>query len=225
MKVLATTLLILISLLVKSQITIGPVNVVSFKTKKIDSIYGIDVSYYQGKIDWTKIDTNIKFAIIKSSEGIRRTDNRFKYNWDSCKIIKGGYHFFRPQYSGEQQGKLFLSLVKSYNIRPVIDVEYTPYWILKSNRKKSVKNLIKMIDYVKKETGYKPIIYTSVNFWTNYVKPSHKESYTFWLADFRKKPTTMDWSIWQYTCQGKVSGIKPKVDKSITYNINTLLVK
>jgi lysozyme len=227
-KIILTLILTLSIFLVKGQVLLNQVDIVSPKTKKLDPIYGIDVSFYQGKIEWSKLDSNIKFVIIKSSEGIRRVDYRFQYNWDNCKITKGIYHFFRPQYSGTQQGKLFLSLTNldSFNIRPVIDVEFTPYWVAKRNRKIAIKNLNQMVDYIESRTGVNPIIYTSVNFWNKYIKPNFNNSHTLWIADFRNQgPPHLNWSIWQYTCKGRVSGIRQPVDKNITYNIDTLLFK
>ena len=216
------------SLSTKCQVMFKDVNIISFRTPKIDTIYGIDVSVYQRKIEWSKIDTTIKFAIIKASEGINRVDKRFKFNWDSCRITKGGYHFFRPQFSGEKQGKLFLSLITtdSGSIIPVIDVEYTPYWLGKKNRKKAIKNLSAMVEFLSNESGIDPIIYTSVGFWNKYIVPNYTFNNKIWIADFRNQgPPNIVWSIWQYTCRSRVSGIGPLVDKNITYNIDTLLVK
>jgi lysozyme len=105
MKNLLIIFFLLFSLSSYSQSSLREVEIVS-QRKHIDTIQGIDISVYQGKIDWPNIDTNVRFIIIKASEGIARTDNRFKYNWENCNIVKGGYHFFRPQFSGKnQQGR------------------------------------------------------------------------------------------------------------------------
>ena len=67
-------------------------------------IHGIDISHYQGKIDWDKLrDSNIegyplRFVMIKSTEGSSRTDNRFKENFRQARehgLIRGAYHFCR----------------------------------------------------------------------------------------------------------------------------------
>jgi lysozyme len=212
-------LLLFLNFISYSQIYLRDVEVTANRN---DTTYGIDVSKHQGKIDWNRIDSNIKFVIIKVTEGVDRVDNSFVYNWKNCNLIKGGYHFFRPQYSGIEQGKFFLKNlhIDSGNIRPVIDVEYTKHWFLKRKRKSCVYNLTKMIHYIRDNTGVYPIIYTTGLFWNNYVYPYYKDGHDLWIADYRKiehpkTPKNMGWVIWQYTCKGKVCGINKLVDKNV----------
>src|SRR5690606_7284779 len=79
--------------------------------------HGIDVSYYQCKIDWQKVramkedGVQVSFAIIKATEGLASVDPYFQRNWrEAAKagIVCGAYHFFRPSKSGTQQARLFL---------------------------------------------------------------------------------------------------------------------
>lgn len=196
-----------------------------------DTVFGIDVSHYQGKIDFEKIDSTIKFVIIKVSEGDRKVDPKFDYNWNNCKLIKGGYHFFRPQISGRKQALLYLSKIKldSGNIRPIIDVEHTSFWNKKKNRVIGIKNLKEMIQVIKDSTCLDPIIYTGGFFWDYYILPYYKNPHTFWVADYRhskfpKVPKDSSYVIWQFTCRGKVNGIKGYVDKNICINLREILV-
>lgn len=221
-------ILTILTLFSDAQIVLQTVDIIA--TKPNDTIYGIDVSFYQGKIDFTKIDSTIKFVIIKVSEGSSRIDPKFKYNWTNCNFIKGGYHFFRPQVSGITQAKLLLSQLDldTGNIRPIIDVEHTPYWNIKKHRKIGVKNLKQMIDYIKEQTGLEPIIYTGGYFWNSFIAPYYGGVHTLWIADYRNKqpntPLNMDWIIWQFTCKAKIPGIKTKVDKNICVNLNEILI-
>jgi len=196
-----------------------------------DTIFGIDVSHYQGKIDFTKIDSSIKFVIIKVSEGNKIIDSKFDHNWNSCSLIKGGYHFFRPQISGKSQALLYLSKIKldSGNIRPIIDVEHTRFWNKKRNRLVGIKNLKEMIEVIKDSTCLEPIIYTGGFFWDHYILPYYQDKHTFWVADYRKKklpkvPKDSDYVIWQYTCRGKVNGIKGRVDKNMCMSLREILI-
>lgn len=220
-----------VKLLSFSQVVLKQVDIIDYKQNKFDIIYGIDVSRFQGKINWSIIDTSLTFAIIKVSEGISLVDNRFLQNWNGCNLIKGGYHFFRPQRSGAQQAKLFLAnLHIDYgNIKPVIDVEYTHLWSVKKKRSLYVNNLKDMIDYITKEIGCAPIIYTNENFWLNYIQPYYNGSHEFWLADYRRKSvmsSELNWFIWQYTCKGRVKGIIGFVDKNLmTKKIEDILIK
>ena len=218
------------TLISDAQVMLQTVEIVEEKSKP-DTIYGIDVSVYQGKIDYSKLDTSINFVIMKVSEGTNRVDLRFKYNWENCDKLKGGYHFFRPQFSGIKQAKLFLSNLRVHtsNIRPVIDVEWTPYWTLKKHRKEGVKNLKQMIEYIRNETGVEPIIYTGGWFWDSFIAPYYDGYHTLWVADYRNKqpntPSNMNWAIWQFTCKAKISGIRTRVDKNICLNMGDILIQ
>ena len=72
---------------------------------------GIDISHHQGEVEWCSLDSSIDFIICKATEGETFIDSKFKKNWDSIECVKGCYHFFRPQYSGEKQALLYLSVI------------------------------------------------------------------------------------------------------------------
>ena len=99
---------------------------------KDNSIFGIDVSHYQKKIDWEKVSKNtnpkIQFVYIKASEGVTWKDKRFKYNYKNAKsnnLRVGVYHFFSPSTLGKNQFKEFKTIYpKDENDLPVmIDCE------------------------------------------------------------------------------------------------------
>ncbi len=178
-----------------------------------NKIIGIDVSIWQYYIDWNNIPSNYKFAFIKATGGMK-TDVNFYYNWENCKLPKGAYHFFNPYINGEIQAKYFLSVVKlkTGDLPPVIDIEYTSYW-RRCNKYTASKNLKLMLEYIENETGVKPIIYTNCNFWNKYVYPYIKfdpSNYLLWVANYVTKeypclPRGWDnWTFWQYTCRGNL---------------------
>lgn len=194
---------------------------------------GIDISFYQS-IDWNNIDTTLDFIICKSSEGMK-TDSKFKDHWDNIKITKGAYHFFRPQYSGIDQAQLFIKTVdfKKGNIKPIIDVELTKFWKYKKYRKLYVLRLVHMIHYIEFKTGVTPIIYTNGKFWDDFIHPYYTENkkHILWIADYRKNdnPYTPkqipEWTIWQHTCEGKISGVNGLVDQNICKNLDEIIIK
>ena len=75
-------------------------------------VVGIDVSHYQGKIDWNMIEKQkIDFAFIKATEGSSHIDECFEDNWSNAQDTSlkiGAYHFFSFESSGKKQAKLFL---------------------------------------------------------------------------------------------------------------------
>lgn len=197
-------------------------------------VTGIDVSKYQGVINWDLLDTNeIKFVIVKSTEGLTIVDKHFKTNWNKIPVKKGSYHFFHPRTSGKKQAQKFLSTVKfdKGHIIPVIDVEYTRKW--KRHRNIAIKNLKEMVSEIIKVTGIKPIIYTNGKFWNDYIKPHYNESdHILWVSDYRDReepyiPSNYnDWHIWQWTNKGVVSGIKGKVDMNyLKIPIDSILIE
>ncbi|MEJ7666178.1 MAG: GH25 family lysozyme [Hymenobacter sp.] len=77
------------------------------------SVHGIDVSAYQGRIDWPEVARQrVRFAFIKASEGATLRDARFRRNWREARaagIVSGAYHYFLPNRDGGQQAGLFIA--------------------------------------------------------------------------------------------------------------------
>jgi lysozyme len=185
---------------------------------------GIDVSKFQGRIDWRNLDTSVKFVYIKATEGVTLKDVMFDYNWKNCRAIKGAYHFFRPNKSGVEQAKFFLSHVNfnKNNLIHVIDVEKMTYTvrytkvkvrkgkkiylvrkrIVTVDRKIAYHNLRDMVNYIKNKIGVYPIIYTTRFHWNSYYKGLFKGEHLhiLWIADYQKEtkdPIPPDgWNHW-----------------------------
>lgn len=184
-------------------------------------LHGIDVSYYQGKINWRKVkameedDVRVHFAFIKATEGLFSVDPYFQRNWREAPkagIVCGAYHFFRPQKSGEWQAKFFLQTVKfeTGDLPPVVDIEELNGVSPAQMR----AELGAFIRYVEKKTGVKPIIYTGLSFYKDYLKGSF-ESYPLWIAHYHQpklKVSSTAWSFWQHSDKARISGINHVVD-------------
>jgi len=215
-------------------------NVIEVEEKKEQKHIGIDVSKYQDNIKWDNLDASVKFVIFKATEGTDLVDRKFKHNWDKSgsDVYKGAYHFFRPLKSGKQQAKLFLKTtnLKSGDIIPVLDVEYTKQYkrMSKKNKALMARNLNEYISVIESSLGVKPIIYTSASFWNDYIRPSYKKDvsdHILWVADYRKRKSPAipkgwnDWHIWQHTDKGKVRGISKRVDMNICkHDLGTLVI-
>jgi lysozyme len=197
-------------------------NSFDIKIPKKYSIHGIDVSYYQGKIDWKMVksmkedDVQVTFAIIKASEGMLSVDPYFQRNWrEAAKagIICGAYHFFRPQKSGEWQAKFFLQTVdfESGDLAPVVDVEQ----LNGASPEKMRKELTDFIYYVQKKTHVKPIIYSGLSFYKDYLM-GHFDDYPLWIAHYHqpvlKVGAATNWFFWQHSDRARINGINHLVD-------------
>ena len=141
----------------------------NIKIPKNYTIHGIDVSYYQGKIDWQKVvamkeeDVRISFAFIKATEGLVLADPCFRRNWrEAAKagLSVGAYHFFRPRKSGLWQANFFLQniSIEKGHLPPVVDVESLD-GVSAEQMREELKAFILQIEA---KTKVKPIIYTGL---------------------------------------------------------------
>jgi lysozyme len=186
------------------------------------SIHGIDVSSYQGKIDWKMVKSmkedsvHITFAFIKATEGVSSVDAYFQRNWREAPkagIVCGAYHYFIPRKSGSWQARFFLQTVKfdDGDLPPVVDVEdlsgQTP--------EKMRKELKDFILHVEKKTGVKPIIYSGLVFYKDYLK-GYFEGYPLWIAHYYqqelKAGASTKWHFWQHSDKARINGISHVVD-------------
>ncbi len=177
---------------------------------------GIDVSKFQGDIQWTKVKSSgISFCISKATQGTKITDPKFKANWEGSEILesRSAYHFYVTTRKGKKQAKYFMKSVgeKKWKekLAPVIDIERIDGDVTTEEWHKQLRICLK---FVERKWNVKPIIYSSENFYKTYLAESFKE-YPVWIARYRQKgPEMQSWMIWQYTDSGKVNGIKGNVD-------------
>jgi len=191
------------------------------KIPKMHSIHGIDVSYYQGKIDWQKVKdmqedgVSVKFAMIKATEGVMLVDPYFQRNWrEAAKtgIVCSAYHFFRPKKSGEWQARFFLQTVniEKGDLPPVVDIEE----LNGVSPQKMRKELKAFLSYVERKTGVKPIIYSGLSFYKDFLN-GHFEEYPLWVAHYHQPKLKLEatkWAFWQHSDRAKISGINHLVD-------------
>ena len=196
----------------------------AIKIPKKYSIHGIDVSYYQGKIDWKKVkamkedEVNISFAFIKATEGLLRVDPYFQRNWREAPkagLKVGAYHFFRPQKSGLWQANFFLQTVnfESGDLPPVVDIEALDG----VSPEKMRTELNAFVIQVEKKTKVRPIIYSGLKFYRDYLEGYYKD-YPFWVAHYHQpqlKLARNSYKFWQHSDKAKVNGVNHVVDFNV----------
>ena len=202
-------------------------------------IHGIDVSYAQGKINWQKVkameedSVRIRFAFIKATEGLLTADPYFKRNWrEAAKagIVCGAYHFFRPKKDGLWQARFFLQNVKleTGDLPAVVDIEVLD-GVSPDKMRKELKAYIKKVETV---TGVKPIIYTGISFYKDYLA-GHFDGYPLWIAHYYqgelKLADNTNWWFWQHSDKATINGIGHVVDfnafKGDSLDLQRLLVR
>lgn len=188
------------------------------------SVHGIDVSKYQHVIDWTSVkamtvdNVRISFAFIKATEGNINEDRYFGRNWKKAKqakLTRGAYHFFIATKSGKTQAENFISNVELEpgDLPPVLDVEQA-YGVPAVKLRQRVKEWLETVEHF---YGVKPIIYTNVDFYKQYLDNDFND-YPLWVAHYinKGKPRIYrDWHFWQYSETGRVNGIISKVDFNV----------
>ena len=155
-------------------------------------IHGIDISHYQGEIDWEQLKNAmiegcpVRFVIIKSTEGASRLDDHFRENFNQVRdygFIRGVYHFWSNKSSAREQAYYFLDKVHltEGDLPPVLDIEHKP-------ADKSVddfqRDVLTWLHIVEDKYHAKPIIYTYYKFKEKYLSAPVFDDYPYWIAPY-----------------------------------------
>jgi lysozyme len=186
------------------------------------SIYGIDVSRYQNRINWNEVskmsvqNISVQFVFIKATEGKTMKDKRFKENWKEAKqnnIVRGAYHYYLPDGAPEQQANNFLETVKfeAGDLPPVVDIEDRGIGIHKS----FIANIQIFLNKLEAKCSCKPIVYTYDSFYNDYLTGQFAD-YPIWVARYGpEKPLGGNFDFWQFTDHAQVDGIGEKADMNV----------
>lgn len=191
---------------------------------------GIDVSHWQGTIDWNQVAASGKrFAFMKASEGTTLVDDTYAGNRAQAKALGlyvGAYHFARPGRNvgdaiAEADYFLAMSQLVAGDLLPVLDLEVTG-GLTPVELQEWVKSYLGRIY---ERTGARGVIYTSPTFWRNNMADTNWFAIngyrTLWIAHWISGPAPTvpggnwggtGWTFWQYTSSGSVPGITGRVD-------------
>jgi GH25 family lysozyme M1 (1,4-beta-N-acetylmuramidase) len=199
---------------------------------------GIDVSKWQGEMDWNvAVDAGVNVAVIRAGSidnvtGIPYEDTQFRRNAELAPPLMpvGYYWYFRPNWSSTVQANFFCDLIKnvSWKVPPVIDIEENA-----GMSKNEVASAVwSFANQIEQQTGVRPIIYTNPGFWNAYVGPTTwAKNYPLWVANWVNLGVLVpllpdDWKgispvMWQYRVfkgGGSVYGAKSAdIDLDVTY--------
>lgn len=189
---------------------------------------GIDISQWQGTIDFSKVKDVVDFVIIRAGYGFIY-DSKAKEYAEECKkynIPIGLYWFSYALSEDEAKKEAQKCLTFAYDY----DIQYPIYFDFEDESAKHYKSILK------KECGSKEIcvftdafckeiednnyfagIYCNYNFYKNIYTSLYCDRYALWLAT-RNTSKPVNCGMWQYTDQGNVAGIYSKVDMDICFN-------
>ena len=186
---------------------------------------GCDVSKWQGKIDWGKVEkSGIDFVIIREGygkENPNQIDKQFEENYKGAKSVGipvGVYHYSYADSveDAKKEAQFCLKNIKGKQLEyPVVfDIEDKEQ--LKLNNRQRTDICKAFCDEIEK-AGYYAMIYCNLNWWRNYLDNEELKKYDLWLAQWEVEKPSVDCGIWQRTEKGKINGINGNVDLNISY--------
>ena len=209
-------------------------NILSYNDGKITSKKGIDVSKYQGDIDWSKVKNDgVDYAMVRvgyrgyGSSGKLVTDENFEQNMEGAleNGIDVGVYFLTQAVNEEEaieEADYVLDAIGGYDVTypVVIDIEEITYDTARTDeltKEQWTKNCIAFCERIK-EAGYTPMIYGNLKTFFIMLDMEQLEEYDKWFA-YYDTPIYFpyEFTIWQYTEEGTVDGIEESVDLNISF--------
>lgn len=185
---------------------------------QVTEVSGVDLSKWQGDIDFVKIKGAGKtYVFIKATQGGGDVDPDYTRNLQNARaagLATGSYHFYMTDYKPEVQFANFSRHVSIQpgDLPPVVDIE-----VLSNNSQPNIAGELKLfLSLLEKAYGVKPIIYSGENFANKYL--AGFANYPLWLAEYNKDKTPtlpldwQKWTFWQHTQGGSVEGVSGAVD-------------
>jgi lysozyme len=182
---------------------------------------GIDVSHYQGTVDWQQVaEAGMAYAFVKATQGVSSTDSQFAANWagvQTAGLLRGAYHFYQPGDDPQQQAEHFLSVVQLEpgDLLPVLDIETMG----SQTASEIVQGIETWLGTVQAAIGRAPIVYTAPGFW-NSLGTQQFGLYPLWVAEYGVSTPKLpagwtSWAFWQYSESGSVAGVAGSVDLDV----------
>lgn len=200
---------------------------------EVISTTGIDVSEYQGEIDWEQVkQAGIDFAFIRVGyrtygDGIITYDSAFQRNIEGAQEagIKVGAYFYSQATNADEaieEADAVIDALAGYDITyPVVYDWELVYHDNARTDDVSVEALadccVSFCERVK-DSGYTPMIYQNTGTATHKLDLPRIKDYDFWLAEYGDQPSYYyDFKIWQYSNTGSIPGVEGEVDLNICF--------
>ncbi|MGE9362424.1 GH25 family lysozyme [Isoptericola nanjingensis] len=178
------------------------------------AVRGVDVSAYQGEIDWPVLaDQDLDFAFIKATEGSAHEDERFAASWEGARatdLLVGAYHFLSFESPGADQAAHMIDVVpaESGTLPPVVDVEYYGDFAADPPTVDELRGILDpMLDALEEHYGVPPILYTTQQIRADYLGDDY-DRYPLWIRSVASTPDLprRDWEFWQYSDRDTLPG-------------------
>ena len=197
------------------------------------SIKGIDVSTYQGDIDWEKVAASgVKFVFIRLGyrgyeSGLLVKDDRFEDNIRGAlqNGIAVGVYFVTQAISVEEaveEAQFVMENIRPYNVTwpIVLDIEDAASATARTaelSQQARTDHAIAFCETVK-ESGYTPMLYCNIRWFIEKLDITRITDYDKWFAQYFRKPFfPYAFQMWQYSSTGRIDGIEGNVDYNISF--------
>lgn len=192
----------------------------------MEKIYtGIDVSKWQGDIDWQKVKNDgVQFAMLRAGYGRfpGQADETFEQNYKNAKaagVYVGAYHYSyaKTVQQAKEEAAYCLSLIKGkmFEFPICYDVEDD---VQKALSKNEISDMVTAFCETLENAGYYVCVYMNLSWLNSKLREDIFEKYDIWLAHWTENTTfPRAYGLWQYTSSGTVGGIKGKVDRDYAY--------
>lgn len=193
----------------------------------LTSGFGIDVSKWQGNIDWSQASSAVSFAIIRcgfrGSSGNIAVDPKFAQNIQGAKAngVRVGVYFYSIAMNEAQaveEASLAIQQVSQYggvSLPIYIDMEDSRQLSLSQAERDAI---VMAFCRTVQNSGYSAGVYANKNWLTNYLTPSSYGGISIWVAQYNTQCTYKGrYDIWQYSSKGSIPGIGGNVDLNTSY--------
>lgn len=188
---------------------------------------GIDVSEFQGQIDWDKVKSDgVEFAILRVGFGTDVTSQDDKYierNIEECERLNIPFGVYLFSYANtvdkaKSEAEHTLRLIKNHKLAMGVWYDIEDNNTSGSVSKETLTNIINTYCNTIKNAGYEVGVYASLSWLNNKIESSIKNTYPIWVAQYYKEcQYEGKYVMWQYTSNGKVDGISGNVDMNYFY--------
>ena len=188
---------------------------------------GIDVSEFQGKIDWEKVKNDgIEFAILRCGYGMdfsNQDDVEYERNANECERLGIPYGVYLMSYANtvekaRSEAKHVLRLIEGRKISLGVWHDIEDNGTSGAINKETLTNIINTFCNTIKNAGDRVGVYANLNWLENKIEKTIKDNYDIWVAQYYSKcEYEGKYIMWQHTSSGKVNGISTNVDMNILY--------
>ena len=193
------------------------------------SIFGIDVSRFQGNIDWAEVKrAGVEFAMLRARFGSGSIEVQFRRNAEGCcaEGIPFGVYWFSYAYTPDmarQEARQCLETIEDYRVEyPVcIDFEQDSVRYAQTKgvtvTKELATRIVEEFCGEVEDRGYFAMYYSNLDFLERMFDERLREKYALWFARYAREPGIDGIAMWQYTESGSVRGIAGDVDLNLAF--------